>query len=383
MKKQLVLGLGLAVLAAPAFASKARLQALGEDVNGSFYINDNRNVFLNAAQVNNQKDLATFEWGSGKQGDLEEAPNAEGGVYKTVNNMVYGLHLGRDLAFNKGAELASTGATGTAIAHDASNAIDLFVGGDAGFKWGANLTYAKSNDESKTATATLGKAEAQVIDLNVGALFGDFTAYVKAGVVGESKDTKRTANIYDIERKASYEVGGSYQLKEYTLFAQYSMNEFKNSKNAKTTVDQGRILVGAGRNDKINDKTTLFTKLQASQTTSEVKKSVAVADDSDATDYAVPVVIGLEHDTTSWLALRGSVSQNLWSKNKDKKKKTESTTANSTEVNVGATLKFGELSLDGVIGAGNTTGTVGQSNNSRGVLSLDNAMTRVSMTYRF
>jgi hypothetical protein len=161
------------------------------------------------------------------------------------------------------------------------------------------------------------------------------------------------------------------------------MNEFKNSKNAKTTVDQGRILVGAGRNDKINDKTTLFTKLQASQTTSEVKKSVAVADDSDATDYAVPVVIGLEHDTASWLALRGSISQNLWSKNKDKKKKTESTTANSTEVNVGATLKFGELSLDGVIGAGNTTGTVGQSNNSRGVLSLDNAMTRVSMTYRF
>jgi len=56
MKKQLTVALGLAVLATPAFASKARLQALGEDVNGSFYVNDLRNVFLNAANVNNYKD---------------------------------------------------------------------------------------------------------------------------------------------------------------------------------------------------------------------------------------------------------------------------------------------------------------------------------------
>ena len=43
MKKQLTVALGLAVLATPAFATKARLQALGEDVNGSYYVNDNRN----------------------------------------------------------------------------------------------------------------------------------------------------------------------------------------------------------------------------------------------------------------------------------------------------------------------------------------------------
>ena len=63
MKKQLTVALGLAVLATPAFATKARLQALREDIYGSYYINDNRNIWLNPAQITNHKDLVTFEWG--------------------------------------------------------------------------------------------------------------------------------------------------------------------------------------------------------------------------------------------------------------------------------------------------------------------------------
>lgn len=85
MKKQLIVALGLAVLATPAFASKARLQALGEDQYGSFYVNDNRNVFLNAANVNNHKDLATFEWGATTAAtDATATPRSEGGVFKTM-----------------------------------------------------------------------------------------------------------------------------------------------------------------------------------------------------------------------------------------------------------------------------------------------------------
>lgn len=378
MKKQLVLGLGLAVLAAPAFASKARLQALGESTNGSFYINDNRNVFLNSAQVNNHKDLVTLEWGTGagtEGGD--NTPNAEGGVFKTMNNMVFGVQLGRGLSFNTAAE--TTEDTATTVL-DASNAIDLFVGGDAGFKWGANLTYAKSNDENK---ATPSKAEAQVIDLNLGAIFGETTVYVKGGVLGSSKDTKLAA-AYNVERSASYEVGASHQINAYTVFGQYSMNEFKNKKGTKTTLDQSNLVVGVGRNDKISDKTVMFTKLQASQIQNELKKEATAGSNSNATTYEVPVVFGLEHDAASWLTLRGSVSQNLWSKAKDKTKKTENTVANSTNVNAGATLKFGELAFDGVIGTDNNNDAgTGSTTTEKGILSTDNLMTRVSMTYRF
>lgn len=365
MKKQLVLGLGLAVLAAPAFASKARLQALGENTDGSFYINDNRNVFLNAAQVNNHKDLVTMEWGTGQNTDADNAPNAEGGAFKTYNNMVYGVQLGRTLSFNTQAENVVTGA------FDASNGIDLFVGGDAGFKWGANLNYAASDDKSTTV-----KAESQVLDLNVGAIFGDFTAYVNYGVMGSTEDKLATA-VYDIERSNAVELGGSYQLNDYTIFGQYSMADFEDKKSKKET-EATSYLVGAGRNDKLNDKTVLFTKLQFSQSKTEDNKPKT----KNETTTAVPVVIGLEHDAASWLTLRGSVSQNLWSKVKDKTAKTESTQASSTNVNAGATLKFGELAFDGVIGTDSSTAaTTGNTDN--GILALDNLMTRVSMTYKF
>lgn len=369
MKKHLVLGLGLAVIAAPAFATKARLQALGESTDGSFFINDNRNIFLNSAQVNNHKDLVTMEWGAGSSvegGDA--APNAEGGVYKSHNNMTYGLQLGRGVSFNNGAETVSTGA------FDASNAIDLFVGGDAGFKWGANLTYAGSNNKT-----TALKEEASVLDVNLGAIFGDFTAYVNYGAMGGTENTRGTAQ-YDIERKNNIEVGGSYQLNEYTIFGQYSMADFEDSKNTKKESESTSYLVGVGRNDKINDKTTFFTKLQFSQANQEDKKPKT----TDTTLQQVPVTIGLEYDAASWVTIRGSVAQNLWSKNDNDVTKAESTVANSTNVNAGATLKFGDLSLDGVVGTdNNTTAGVDSTTTEKGILALDNLMTRVALTYKF
>src|SRR6476659_1261938 len=94
MKKQLTVALGLAVLATPAFATKARLQALGEDNYGSAYINDNRNVWLNAAQINNHKDLVTYEFGSNQTADNAATPRGEGGIFKAMGNMVYGVQFG-------------------------------------------------------------------------------------------------------------------------------------------------------------------------------------------------------------------------------------------------------------------------------------------------
>ena len=138
MKKQLTVALGLAVLATPAFASKARLLALGEDANGSFFINDNRNIFLNSAEANNHADMVTFEWGENNSNDTDTNPNAEGGMLYSHKNLVYGIHLGRTTNFQ----------SATNEFYAPSNTIDLFVAGDAGFKWGANLSYAKSNNDT-------------------------------------------------------------------------------------------------------------------------------------------------------------------------------------------------------------------------------------------
>ena len=369
MKKQLVLGLGLAIIASPAFASKARLQALGEATDGSFYINDNRNIFLNSAQVNNHKDLVTMEWGTGSGVEgADNAPNAEGGIYKSHNNMTYGLQLGRGQTFNTLAETVAAGA------FDASNALDLFVGGDAGFKWGANVSYATANN--KTATA---KEDATVLDVNLGAIFGDFTAYVNYGAMGDSQN-KLGVTPYKIERKNALEVGGSYQMNEYTIFGQYAMADYENKKGAKNDTDVTSYLVGVGRNAKLNDKTTLFTKIQYSSNEQKTKPATA----SYLDNQQVPVTVGLEYDAASWVAIRGSVAQNIWSTEKFGAAKSERTVANSTNVNAGATLKFGDLALDGVIGTNNnTTQAIDTTTTEKGILSLDNLMTRVALTYKF
>jgi hypothetical protein len=369
MKKQLAVALGLAVLAAPAFASKARLLALGEDTDGSFFVNDNRNIFLNAANVNNHKDMVTFEWGTGGANDSDTAPNAEGGVIMSHNNLVYGIHLGRQTSFNS--ELTSFSAT----AFEPSNVIDLFVGGDAGLKWGANLTYASSQDENFNGT---DDAEAKSLDLNFGVIMGDITAYVKAGLMGSAEQKANATNVksVDFERDSEYEVGASMLVNDYTIFAQANMNKYDN-KVGNADIENQAYTLGAARTERLNDKTWMFVKLSGVYSKADNGQTT----NPETKTTLIPVSIGLEHDANSWLTLRGSVAQNLWSK-VDSDANGDSTVANSTNVNAGATLKFGELSIDGMIGTSNN-GAVGSTASENGTLAMDNLLTRASVTYRF
>ena len=390
MKKQLTLALGLAVLATPAFASKARLMALGEDANGSFFINDNRNIFLNAAEANNHADMVTFEFGNSNTADDNSTAgdanaNAEGGALMGHKNFVYGVHLGRNTNFQNTANANNLYAP--------SNAIDLFLAGDAGFKWGANLTYVNSkndtHDWSDGTTDVTGKADGQAIDLNLGATFGNAAVYVKGGLTGDGKtqiDPTGTSEYKaKFKRDNELEVGGSYKLNSYTIFGQVGMDEYTvKGGPQKDTLENMFYTIGAARTERLSDKTMMFVKLAGVVSNSEVKEA-GVKTKTDT--MAVPVSIGFEHDATSWLVLRGSVAQNLWSDQDEKtsgQKKENRTLASSTSVNAGATLKLGDFNVDGLIGTGNTgANAVARRDNQVGVLSMDNLMTRVSLTYRF
>jgi hypothetical protein len=96
----------------------------------------------------------------------------------------------------------------------------------------------------------------------------------------------------------------------------------------------------------------------------------------------LPVVVGLETEATSWLTLRGSVGAVVWGTEEDKSN--ERSIQNSTIVNAGATLKFGELSVDGVIGNGTAGGAAPAANGTAsGTIRTDSLLSRVAMTYRF
>ena len=385
MKKQLVLVTGLAVLAAPAFASKARLQALGESANGSQYINDNRNIFLNAAHVNNHKDLVTFETGASSQvTDGAATPRAEGGYFFSNGNMVYGVQLGQQSDIAHALRVAGLNSTTTDVAE--KNTIDLFVGGDAGVKWGASLLYGSTEDKS-AAGANAKKNDS--MRARLGASQGNWDAFANISLTNEVE----LANGNKFEGNLGYQLGGSYMLNGYTLIANYSSFSADGTVTGdKKEVSLEQMEVGVGRAAKLNDKTSLFTKVTYRSTTAENDRAAAGNGDAftvkkrEAT--ALPVVVGLEHDATSWLTVRGSIGQNVFInevKGQDKNSDTS-----TTIVNAGATLKFGDLSVDGVVGntnsvdgagAGNSNTQIGESTN--GQLRLDTLMTRVSMTYRF
>ena len=369
MKKQLIVALGLAVLATPAFASKARLQALGEDQYGSFYINDNRNIFYNAAQVNNHKDLLTFEWGdTSNTTDSVTTPKAEGGFFKTAGNLVYGAQLGSESNTSNGFRAAAG-----AGAVDEENNIDLFVGGDAGMKWGANVTYSKSADDETSADANQS-----ALRTRLGVIAGDIEGYANV-----SLSNKADTGTQEFKGKLGYQLGAIYNLNEYRVFADYRTNSGEADGTTDGDLKASQIQVGAGRASKLNDKATLFTKAQIQMNKAENDNGVAfaagcsLASSVVCEDYSatfIPVVIGLEYDAASWLVLRTSVAQTIWGKQEDKDDKKGF--AETTTVNAGAALKFGEMIVDGSIGG--TTGSTGN-----GQLNTDTLMSRVSMTYNF
>jgi hypothetical protein len=376
MKKQLALAAGLAVLATPALASKARMQALGEDVDGSYYVNDNRNIFLNPAEVLNNKDLVTFEWGGAQSTDVEGDSNAEGGFLRSSGNLVWGAQMGRVTDWMHDYNEIDT-QSANIEGFNTSNTLDLFIGGDAGIKWGAQVTYSDRKDDNFTAGAA-DDAKANEMGIAAGVSTGNIAGFVKYGVSGKSETD---GDSTEIKRKSPLDLGVSYKWMDYTLFGEYSSAKYEVDQNGtENDVEKTSYQVGAGRVSKLSDKANMFTKVA-------YVKSNTDFDDLGGTDQenntsTLPVTVGLEYDAASWLTLRGSVKQNVFI-NEQEVDGEKSTIVNSTDVNAGATLKFGDLMVDGVIGTNGTGGTRQSNTTENGVFNTDNLMSRVSMTYRF
>jgi hypothetical protein len=368
MKKTLVIA-SLAVLSTSAFASKARMESLGQDsVRGSEYIMDSRNVFRNPAELNEMKNYIITEWGTGALNDAANAPRAEGGFFREMGAFNYGLYLGNNERALTGGPARVIAGTAGFLAQD--NAVDLFLAGDMGVKWGARLHYANAKDESTAAFATKNSA----FGLGLGATMGDAEVY--ADTTLSDKSTAGAAAGDEYKTKPSFLVGGAYKWSGVTFFANYNAAKADVKVGTVTTnYKESAITVGAGRVHEINPTARLLTdaKLVLAQDTNET----AVGKTKSTT---LPVTLGLEADATSWLVVRGNVHQNvIVGSTKNVAGKT-TTKANSTTVDAGATLNFGKLKVDGNVG---TTGTTGTASSKTGVLSTNNLLTRVAVSYWF
>lgn len=380
MKNHFGLALLLLTTTSSVYATKARMQALGQDVDrGSFYLKDTRTVFRNAAHINDFNNYILTEWGqSAVAEDTSSAPGAEGGFFTTMGALNYGVYLGSDLdsqndVRNGGNYAGTATAVGATSFVDRDNEVDLFFGGDSGVKWGARLHYSSSKNE------TTFESKQSSMGLGLGASMGDLEAYANIGIKDESEGAAVAGDKWEAD--TGINAGLSYQMKGYTYFVNYDKIGAKYTANGAAAVEtsRGLLTVGVGHEEELSSTARIIMDLKYQNQISEDKTTVT----TEVTTSTLPLTIGFEADALSWITLRGSISQNIVLSSSETKgtNTLKSTVNNTTNIEAGMTLNFGKVLLDGVIG---NTGTNGSAiGTESGVLSLDRLSTRVAMHYWF
>lgn len=447
-----MIGSALLVLSSSAFASQARLLALGmneTDNEGSYYISDSRNVFLNPAYINIYSNQATLEFGdygfyvkpgAATTSDATlwtaQAPKAQGGVFAKYGNFVYGAYVGNESNTSALLRVAGTSAAGalngaggasSQMLKSADNQVDLFFGGDNGLKWAVNPTFAFGKTEATNAKdsayAIRGGLMASNWDAHLNLSLGSKSEINNSITPLNNGALTETVNN-EFKGKLGFHVGGSYLLdsknrvfgyvKHYgweqtDSYSKYALirGAMTNNVGQQGTVDGDftSIYVGWGRDFDVNGSDKIFTSLAGKQTNINLKFN----NKSEVRQLIIPLTVGYEAKATDWLTLRGSMIQNLWGKRDNKNINNNAATtgtqlnsvaqatiagiyggsgkttiANSTTINAGATLTFGQFTVDGLVGAtaGARNGTTGNATNT-GVLAMDNLETAVAMTYKF
>mgnify|MGYP003962117203 CR=1 FL=1 len=410
MKKKIIVAAGLAVLSTSAFATKARMEALGQDANtGSFFMGDSRSVFSNASDVNSMNNYIVTEWGSPLDTDDAQAtPHAEGGFFREMGDFAYGVYFGNEYngqnaeraALAAGSAVGNTTAPGTAydsfLFHD--NALDLFFAGDMGAEWGVRVHYAHSTDERGDNAGTAFDRTHSAFGLGLGIKHGMLSAYANLGINDESEGSNATAGD-KFEGDFGLNLGVAYSMAGWTMYADYDSTGFEatDTSTAGKTADYEKTVLrlGAGNTHEVSSTARLYTEVYYTNTNEEstfTASTGATASGAEVSTWQMPVVIGFEADATSWLVLRGSISQELFGSTSTNTKNSTSTSAsndkknpnlNDTKVNAGATLNFGKLKVDGVIGTGVFGGATAGANTNAGVLNTDNLMSRVAVHYWF
>jgi hypothetical protein len=416
MKKIMMVGSALMLLSTSAFATKARLQALGEDKDGSYFISDYRNIYINPSELNSMSNSVVVEWGSSGNTllagdaslDPDDTPKAQGGVIHGLSNgMKLGVILGDETDVASLTRMLASnvygGTTSTKFLKTADNVIDLFVAGQSSFNWGANLLYTSSKDESNGIKQNAYAAR-------LGANQGAWNAHMLIALGAKAENTS-TAKLPTYKGNFGARIGGGYDIstmnKVFGMYENYSWKQ-DNVTDPERTAKFSKGILGVGHTEKLSDSSTMFAKAQVEMVAIEVEAvSTLVAAKIDR--LALPLSVGFEHTATDWLILRGSLVQNLYGTVKDSgldenfssaaaantgyvlrnaanakygssmSGSGKKTLANSTAVNAGATLAFGKVKIDGLVGTTSSTGTAA----NKGILSWRNLETRVGMTYNF
>ncbi|MGZ3795579.1 MAG: hypothetical protein ACXVB1_04405 [Pseudobdellovibrionaceae bacterium] len=369
MKKLFIIA-AVTLASGGAFASKARLQALGN----AAHLIDVQTMFNNPSDITLMGDWATFEMGS--NGPFTYTPpaanaattNHEGGMVRAHGDARWGFYLGHKsptVALSR--SNAWTGGAGTILNEE--NPIEVFYAQKADVSWGASLFYSNSDKKGP-------QLKQDTMGLRAGARSGAWDAYVNVGLSNNAKDSS-AASVKEIKGKSAIKLAGGYTMDTMYFYGRYGMSGFKGSAAGADTADLDGSQLELGVIDTIKGEGRDFF-YGVSYHMDSYKQKVGTEQKSEAT--YLPVIIGVEGEANSWMTLRASVTQNvLLGTIKDEiglvtgAALTESNTwNNSTTVAAGAGLKFNKFTFDGTLGAANG-----------GVVNTTNLLANASLTYLF
>ena len=342
--------------------------------------------------------------------DGEANPKAQGGFFRSSGNAVYGVYLGeeqntsmllRHTAENPG------GTVGSVLKPD--NVVDLFYGMEMGsMRWAANFLYSKS--EVEDAGTPANNREQTAMAVRLGASTEMWEAHANMSLKGETKtNAAATDGNEEFDGSLGLHLGGSYKLGGGKVIANYKSLKWDIKNNTHTSVEAkySQMWLGYGHEQEVAGG-TLYSQVYYTSTKVEAPFTTA-SGAAELKQTLIPLVVGYEAKANDWLTLRGSVSANLQGKVENKgingvnfdatvaavlagafgattntaAETRKETIDGAVAVSAGATLNFGKLSIDGLIGSTGSNRGTGAVGNTNGVLSMDNLLTRVGMSYAF
>jgi hypothetical protein len=344
----------MVVLASPlAEASRSRLSALGQSEDGSLFINDARNVFLNPAWVNKLGNQVNLEWGRTAS---NLTPKAEGGLVANTGNLNYGAQLGRvDFA---GQDVAGANTlTGLTGLYFPQNSLEVIVGREGEFTWGGALHYV--NSDEKRSNPAGADEEVQIITGKFGMMKDNFQGFVHLDLKNDaSSETAGVKNEYGGD--LTLRLGGSMDLDaDSNIGANIARlaHEFDNA-GADGEREVLSVRFDYYRNLKASETDLLYYTIGLRYYDDEAKFDAGGNQSDEA--LALPLVLGLETKTKEWLTLRGSVRQEVLINKQEEKTaagdSTETNNADDTVVAAGLGLTFGSLSFDATFEGSTTNG---------------------------
>lgn len=361
MKKLILMTAALLMAGSTAYASKARMEALGQNTDGSHIISDDRNIFLNPAHLHNMTDRFFFEWGAAGSGTKVDAvgnPKAEGGYFRKNTNSGWGLYLG-----NEDEDIITLRNSSSTSFLKPDNTVDFFYGQTAGnIKWGANLSYSNSSAEAAFAQ------KESLMSLRGGAIIGNlYEVYAHANLI-DTADGAATDADDKYVGSGSVTVGGVHNLKDSKIYIQIANGNAKYTPSGGTEVDVkgSTMTVGWGKMYKM-DNGTAFIKVAYESVTTEIGTTKIEM-------TTLPITLGMEKKVKDWLALRGSLKQAALIntlKTDTGAATTSGSNADTTAASAGMTIYMDKFEIDG-----NFTTTAG-------TLNAGNIMSRVGMKYLF